>query len=156
MNKDWEFKAGHVPYNKGKTNKELGIESKRKRRILSMTPEDKGRFVELLKNKTVADVARIFKMRDGDACQLQHELTTDYTRSTKNHNRKLTKYQVIKILIMIMRDGARQKDLAEIYGVSASNISNICAGRHWKHVFQGAKDRYNIEILSIVEKSKAV
>lgn len=156
MNKDWEFKAGHVPYNKGKTNKELGIESKRKKRILSMTAKDKRRFMELIKNKSVADVARIFKMRLGDACKLQRELTTGYPRSIKNHNRKLTKYQVIKILIKIMRDGAKQKDLAEIYGVSASNISNICAGRHWKHVFQGAKDRYNIEILSIAEKSMAV
>lgn len=90
-------------------------------------------------------------MSIGDACELQRKQTIGYVRSIKNPNRKLTKYQVIKILVERMRDGARQIDLANKYGVSACNISNICAGRHWKHVFQGVKQKYNPEILSVLE-----
>ncbi len=150
------FKKGNVPFNKGKTNKELGIEIKPRKAILFMSKKDKKQFKEMCLTHNIEVVANKFNMRLGDACKLQRELTDGYVRSEKNPNRKLTKYQVIKILIERMRDGAKQIDLANKYHVSACNISNICAGRHWKHVFQGVKNKYNPEILSILERGQKI
>lgn len=143
------FKKGQSPFNKGKTNKELGIKINPRKTLLFMSKEDKKQFKKMCLTHNIAVVAKKFNMRQGDACKLQRELTDGYVRSIKNPNRKLTKYQVIKILIERIRDGSKQVDLANKYHVSACNISNICAGRHWKHVFQGVKNRYNSEILSI-------
>lgn len=117
--------------------------------ILLMSKKDKEQFKKMCLTHNIEIVAKSFSMRIADACKLQRELTDGYVRSIKNANRKLTKYQVIKILVERMRDGARQIDLANKYQVSASNVSNICAGTHWKHVFQGVKEKYNSEILSI-------
>ena len=154
MEKDWQFKKGQEPFNKGKTYKEIGIEIKPRNSLSLMTKKDKERFRKLCLTNNIEIVANKFNMRLGDACKLQRELTNGYVRSLKNHNRKLTKYQVIKILIERMRNGAKQIDLANKYNVSESNISNICAGRHWKHVFQGVKEKYNHEILSVLKERK--
>ena len=150
------FKKGNEPFNKGKTNKELGIEIKPRATILLMSKKDKEQFKKMCLTYNIEIVANSFNMRLGDACKLQRELTDGYVRSIKNPNRKLTKYQVIKILIERMRDGVKQIDLANKYQVSASNVSNICAGRHWKHVFQGVKEKYNSEILSIPERGQKI
>jgi hypothetical protein len=146
------FKKGHIPHNKGKTNIELGIQRSSVRRISSFTDADKRQFIELNQSLNINEIAKHFKMRIGDACTLQRELCNEYALSFKNHNRKITKYQATKILVERLRDGVPQKDLAIKYGIAPCNVSNICAGRSWKHIFQGAKKRYNDEILSIADK----
>jgi hypothetical protein len=156
MEKYWQFKKGQNPFNKGKTYKELGIEIKPRNTLSLMTKKDKERFIKMCLKNNIKFVANEFCMRLGDACKLQRELTDGYVRSLKNPNRKLTKYQVIKILVERMRDGRKQIDLANKYNVSACNISNICAGRHWKHVFQGVREKYNPEILSVLERGQKI
>ena len=123
--------------------------------LKGLSNAQKKEFKELYLNKGwTADRLRVrYGCRTKTAIDFAKECTDDYTRSLKNHNRKLTKYQVIKILISSMRDGIMQKDLADKYKVSACNISSICAGRHWKHIFQGVKEKYNKEILGIVDKN---
>jgi Mor family transcriptional regulator len=121
----------------------------RQRKIDRMTEEEMIQFSIACKEKGIHKVAKDFKMRGSDACELQKRFIDGYVFSVKNHNRKLSKYQVIKILIEKMKYGARNVDLAEKYGVSPTNIYNICRGFHWKHVFQGVKEKYNKEILSV-------
>jgi transcriptional regulator with XRE-family HTH domain len=119
--------------------------------LKGLTEKNKTEFKKLyLEGWSAAKLARKYNVRTKTALSFAENCTDDYVRSLKNPNRKLTKYQVIKILISTMRDGVMQKDLAVKYGVSASNISNICCGRHWKHIFQGVKEKYNTEILSIL------
>jgi len=143
------MKKKQEPWNKGKKYKDLGIEIKPRNTLSKMTKKDKILFMKICEKHGVRKAAAKFKMKLGHACQLQRDLTDGYVRSLKNHNRKLTKYQVIKILIETMRGEVKQKDLAIKYNVSACNISNICAGRNWKHVFQGVQKKYNSELLSI-------
>jgi len=143
------MKKKQEPWNKGKKYKDLGVELKPRGVLSKMTIEDKERFMKMCENNDIKKVAANFKMKLGHACQLQRDLTDGYVRSLRNHKRKLTKYQVIKILIETMRGEVKQKDLAIKYNVSACNISNICAGRSWKHVFQGVQKKYNSELLSI-------
>lgn len=123
------------------------------KRILTSEEIEQFKRLYLEENYTAKQLRVLFKLRGAEALKLANSISPDYSRSKNNQNRKLTKYQVIKILISYMRDGVMQKDLAEMYGVSACNICNICNGRAWKHVFQGAKKKYNIEILSIRENA---
>lgn len=102
-----------------------------------------------LKGHSATSLARKYKMRNKTALDFINSCSGEYSKSFMNAKRKLTKYQVIKILIERMKYGTLQKDLAKKYNVSDSRISIICTGREWKHVFQGVKDKYNTEILSI-------
>ncbi len=118
-------------------------------KCFSTTQKEEFKILYLNGKVGVTELAKKYHVRTKVAVDFAHEITDEYLRSLKNHNRKLSKYQVTKMLVEHMRDGARQIDLSEKYGISASNVSNICAGRHWKHLFQGAKNRYKKEILSI-------
>lgn len=98
---------------------------------------------------TMSQLRDKYKIRTKTAIDYVNSFSSEYSRSLKNHNRKLTKYQVIKILIERMKYGTLQRELAKKYGVTDSLISSICNGHHWKHVFQGVKKKYNKEILSL-------
>jgi len=110
-------------------------------------------FSQLYLNEgwTARRLREYYNVRTKTILNLTHLITPEYTRSLKNCNRKLTKYQVTKMLIERMRDGTKQIDLANKYGIAPCNVSNICAGRHWKHIWQGVKEKYNDEILSVRE-----
>jgi uncharacterized membrane protein len=103
----------------------------------------------LYEGKTMEYLREKYKIRTETMIELINSASGEYSRSFKNHNRKLSKYQVIKILIERMNYGTLQKDLAKKYGVSESRISCICSGRDWKHIFQGVKKKYNKETISI-------
>lgn len=62
---------------------------------------------------------------------------------------KLTKSKVKQILLLRIRDGIYQKDIAEKFNIHQSTVSNICAGKTWKHLFQKIKNKYNQEFLKI-------
>ena len=98
---------------------------------------------------TMSQLRAKYKIRTKTAIDYVNSFSAEYSRSLKNHNRKLTKYQVIKILIERMKYGTLQRELAKKYGVTESLISAICNGHHWKHIFQGIKKKYNKEILSL-------
>jgi Mor family transcriptional regulator len=97
----------------------------------------------------IQDLQRKYRVRTKTILNIVREFTDENTKSLKNWQRKLTRYQVVKILIERMKYGTLQKELAKKYGVSESRISSICTGRDWKHVFQGVRDKYNKETLAI-------
>ena len=104
------------------------------------------------KGYTMSELRDKYKIRTKTALEYINSVSGEYSRGFKNHNRKLTKYQVIKILIERMKHGTLQRELAKKYNVSDSRISCICTGRDWKHIFQGVKEKYNTELLSIKTK----
>lgn len=112
--------------------------------------KEKIKHLYIVENKSIDEIRSVFKCRTSIIIDcVKSFMGKENLKSLNNHKRKLTKYQVIKILISTMRDGVMQKDIAKKFNVSACNISNICAGRSWKHLFQGAKKKYNKEVLSI-------
>ena len=130
-----------------------------------LTEKQKTEFMDLYLNKRVGAsvLARKYRIRTKKALDFANTLTTDYKRSRQNHDRKLTKYQVIKIIITYAKygnnfsrwnEGITQKELAIKYNIEPCNVNNILHGRSWKHIFQGAKKKYNKEILSITEKER--
>jgi DNA-binding transcriptional regulator LsrR (DeoR family) len=54
-----------------------------------------------------------------------------------------------RILILYLSGQMSQRMIAEMYNVDQSNVSKICTGKTWKHLFQGIKEQYNTEILKI-------
>jgi predicted DNA-binding protein YlxM (UPF0122 family) len=163
-------------YKKALTNKEIGIsiketiesflghrdtgnfykalnenQKKRLKNAKELSEKQKKEFKHLYINEgyTMSELRDKYKIRTKTAIDYVNSFSAEYSRSLKNHNRKLTKYQVIKILIERMKYGTLQRELATKYGVTDSLISGICNGHHWKHVFQGVKKKYNQEILSL-------
>lgn len=163
-------------YNKALTNKDNGISIKDTiesflghrdtgnfYKALNETQRNNLKNVKKLSNKqklefkrlyieegyTMSELRDKYHIRTKTAIDFVNSFSDEYSRSFKNYNRKLTKYQVIKILIERMKYGTLQRELAKKYGVTDSLISAICNGHHWKHVFQGVKKKYNKEILSL-------
>lgn len=54
----------------------------------------------------------------------------------KNNLSKLTDEKVVKILDMI-KNGARNPEIADLFGVKENTISNIRKGHTWKHIPRG-------------------
>jgi|18_taG_2_1085343.scaffolds.fasta_scaffold38212_2 ribosomal protein S8 len=118
-------------------------------KYLSEKQKEEFKRLYLEKGYTMSQLRAKYKIRTKTAIEYINSVSGEYSRSFKNHNRKLTKYQVIKILIERMKYGTLQRELAEKYNVSESRISCICTGRDWKHIFQGVRQKYNKEILSL-------
>jgi hypothetical protein len=125
---------------KTKLKNAKGLSERQKEEFKKLYLED-GKTMSFLRDK--------YNIRTKTAIDFINSVSGEYSRSFKNHNRKLTKYQVIKILIERMKYGTLQRELAKKYNVSDSRISCICTGRDWKHIFQGVKEKYNTELLSI-------
>jgi hypothetical protein len=125
---------------KEKLKKAKGLSKKQKEEFTKLYLQD-GITMSFLRDK--------YKIRTKTAIDFINSVSGEYSRSFKNHNRKLTKYQVIKILIERMKYGTLQSELAKKYNVSDSRISCICTGRNWKHIFQGVREKYNNELLSL-------
>tara|TARA_R110000744_G_C19175729_1_gene542153 strand:+ start:181 stop:717 length:537 start_codon:yes stop_codon:yes gene_type:complete len=51
-----------------------------------------------------------------------------------NHSSKLTKTEVLQIKILIQEGGMLQKDIAIMYNVKDTTISDIKHGKRWNHV----------------------
>jgi len=119
---------------------------------LSKKQKEEFKRLYLEEGYTMRQLRDKYKIRTKTALDFINSVSGEYSRSFKNHNRKLSKYQVIKILIERMKYGTLQRELAKKYNVSDSIISGICTGRGWKHIFQGVKERYNTELLSIKTK----
>ena len=135
------------------------LSSKQKQNLKNLkglSNKQKKEFIKLYlhNGKTASFLAKKYKIRTKTALTFINKNSGEYSRSFKNHNRKLTKYQVIKILIERMKYGTLQKELASKYGVSDSRISCICTGRDWNHIFQGVRKKYNLEILSLKKRGK--
>lgn len=131
--------------------------------LKGLSKHQKKEFEKLyLKEGWTADrLRKRYGCRTDTAVNFVKEITDDNVRSLKSYNRKLTKYQVIKILITYMKYGRggrwgngeiTQKELGLQYGVCENVIHSICTGRHWKHIFQKVKKKYNKEILGIIDK----
>jgi hypothetical protein len=125
---------------KEKLKKAKGLSKKQKEEFTKLYLQD-GITMSFLRDK--------YKISTKTAIDFINSVSGEYSRSFKNHNRKLTKYQVIKILIERMKYGTLQSELAKKYNVSDSRISCICTGRDWKHIFQGVREKYNNELLSL-------
>ena len=121
----------------------------KKAKYLSQKQKEEFKRLYLEKGYTMLELRGKYKIRTQTAIKYINSVSGEYSRSFKNHNRKLTKYQVIKILIERMKYGTLQRELAEKYNVSELRISCIRTGRDWKHIFQGVKQKYNTEILSL-------
>ena len=134
------FYKAITPNQKTKLKNAKGLSEMQKEEFKKLYLED-GKTMSFLRDK--------YKIRTKTAIDFINSVSGEYSRSFKNHNRKLTKYQVIKILIERMKYGTLQRELAEKYNVSDSRISCICTGRDWKYIFQGVKEKYNTELLSI-------
>lgn len=134
------FYKAITPNQQTKLRNAKGLSERQKEEFKKLYLED-GKTMSFLRDK--------YKIRTKTAIDFINSVSGEYSRSFKNHNRKLTKYQVIKILIERMKYGTLQRELAEKYNVSDSRISCICTGRDWKHIFQGVKEKYNTELLSI-------
>jgi hypothetical protein len=132
------FYKAITPNQKTKLKNAKGLSEKQKEEFKKLYLEE-GYTMSQLRDK--------YKIRTKTALDFINSVSGEYSRSFKNHNRKLTKYQVIKILIERMKYGTLQRELAEKYNVTDSLISAICNGHHWKHIFQGVKDKYNHETL---------
>jgi len=61
---------------------------------------------------------------------------------------KLSRMSVKRIIILRLKYGLTQKRIAKLFGVDQSTISKMLNGHSWKHLFQGAKKKYNQEILT--------
>ena len=59
--------------------------------------------------------------------------------------------QLAKKIIAQRLKGISQKEVASLYGVHQSTVSNICSGRTHKDLFQGKRDVYNDEIIFMKE-----
>lgn len=116
---------------------------------LSEKQKEEFKRLYLEEGYTMSQLRNKYKIRTKTALDFINSVSGEYSLSFKNHNRKLTKYQVIKILIERMKYGTLQRELAEKYNVTDSLISAICNGYHWKHIFQGVKEKYNHETLSL-------
>lgn len=123
-------------------------------RYLSDKQKKEFKRLYLEEGYTMTQLRAKYKIRGETAVKYINSVSNEYARSFKNPNRKLTKYQVVKILIERMKYGTLQRELAKKYNVSESRISCICTGRDWKHVFQHVKKKYNNEILSLKTNEK--
>lgn len=61
---------------------------------------------------------------------------------------KLSNMSVKRIIILRLKYGLTQRRIAKLFDVDQSTISKMFNGHSWKHLFQGAKKKYNQEILS--------
>ena len=115
---------------------------KKNHKGLSDIEKEEFKVLYLEKGMTMTELRKRYSVRTKTAMDYINSVSNELPKSFKNHNRKLTKYQVSKILIERIKLGTLQKELANKYNVSESRISCICTGRDWKHVFQEVKDKY--------------
>lgn len=57
-------------------------------------------------------------------------------RGSKHHNIKLTEAEVRMVIYMWRTKEFMQKEIAEIYNVSASHIKDIVNKKRWKHIWR--------------------
>ena len=103
------------------------------------------------KNMTSKEIAKLYPVNFNHIQRVcKNYIPNDlYIRSYKSGSRKLSAFQVKKILIERLKLGTTYKELGNKYKVSAAAIRLICIGENWKHVFQHCNKKYNTEILSI-------
>jgi predicted XRE-type DNA-binding protein len=51
-----------------------------------------------------------------------------------HHNHKLTEKQIKDIIVLLKEKRLKQKEIAEIFGVSSSTICDIKHKRTWSHI----------------------
>ena len=109
---------------------------------------------------TMKELANEFNVTMTTICRLVKDVETDNkkrgTGSIENYCNltKLSNLSVKRIMVMRLKYGMTQSSIAKLFDIDQSTVSNICTGKSWKHLFQGAKEKYNKEILSYVGTKK--
>ncbi len=114
-------------------------------------------FKELYKaGATMEQLAKIYEVTTTTICRHLKEL--DHPNKLRGMGgvegncifTKLTKGQAKQIILLRLRDGVTQNEIAEKFNIHQSTISNICTGKSWKHLFQGIRKKYNKEALKLI------
>ena len=95
-------------------------------------------------NVTMSTICRLVKDVDSDNKKRGAGKISQYCNWTKINEEIAT-----RILILYMSGQMTQRLIAEMYNIDQSTVSKLCAGKIWKHLFQGVKEKYNKEILKI-------
>lgn len=95
-------------------------------------------------NITATHVHRLVKDVETDNKKRGAGKISQYCNWTKINEEIAT-----RILILYMSGQMTQRLIAEMYNIDQSTVSKLCAGKIWKHLFQGVKEKYNKEILKI-------
>ena len=109
---------------------------------------------------TMKELANEYNVTMTTICRLVKDIETDNKkRGTGSIEQdcnftKLSNLSVKRIMVMRLKYGMTQKSIANLFDIDQSTVSNICTGKSWKHLFQGAKEKYNKEILSYVGTRK--
>lgn len=107
---------------------------------------------------TMHELAREFNITATHVCRLVKDIDTDNKKRGTGSISKYCNWTKInediatRILILYMSGQMTQKMIAEMYNLHQSTVSHICRGKTWKHLFQGVKEKYNKELLSLKVK----
>jgi DNA-binding XRE family transcriptional regulator len=109
---------------------------------------------------TMKELANEYNVTMTTICRLVKDIETDNKKrgtGAIEHDcnfTKLSNLSVKRIMVMRLKYGMTQITIAKLFDIDQSTVSNICTGKSWKHLFQGAKEKYNKEILNYVGTKK--
>jgi DNA-binding transcriptional regulator LsrR (DeoR family) len=109
-------------------------------------------------NVTMHELAREFNITATHICRLVKDIeTNNKKRGTGSVSEycnfsKINEEIATRILILYMSGQMTQSLIAEMYNIHQSTVSKLCAGKTWKHLFQGVKQEYNKEVLTLNTK----
>jgi hypothetical protein len=139
--------AGRIPWNKGKAGSMTGIpkseQARANMKALALqrrkpvpppiTPEEHAQR-KAERSKNCADWQRGRTLPEQHKAKIAAGLTRAYANGRRGARSKLTDDQVREIRVLLASPGAVQKEIAARYGISQAALSELKAGKSYRHV----------------------